>query len=96
MPLTNEEWKDGRTWQTLESQVLAFLKKNQKPYNINEIVYGLGFIREIKDFWSFLGGIGSYWSVQNALEKLVREGTVEAKKIKQPIGEEIYYKAVST
>jgi len=94
MPITNEEWKEGRTWLTLESQILAFLKKNQKPCNMNDIVYGLGYTMETKDFLSFLGSLGNYWSIQSALEKLVKEGTVQAKVIKQPSGEQTYYKAV--
>jgi hypothetical protein len=47
---------------------------------------------EIRDFWSFIGGMASVWAVQNALENLVKEGTVEAKIIRQPIGEQTYYK----
>jgi hypothetical protein len=31
-------------------------------------------------------------AVQNALENLIKEGTVEAKIIRQPIGEQTYYK----
>lgn len=54
---------------------------------------GLGYNIQVRDFWSLIGGVAGYWSIQNALDNLVREGTIEAKTIKQPIGEQIYYKA---
>jgi len=57
-------------------------------------VSGLGYNVKIKDLGSFISGVAGYWIVQNALNKLVKEGTVEARTIKQPIGEQVYYKAV--
>lgn len=55
---------------------------------------GLGYNTDIKDLGTLLFGIGGMWLVQNALEKLIREGTVTTKIIKQPYGQETYYKAV--
>jgi len=38
MPISNEEWNSGRTGDTLEGQILAFLKRNLECHyrsNIN-------------------------------------------------------------
>jgi len=94
MPISNEEWNDGRTRETLEAQILAFLRQNPKPFNFNDIIYGLGYGIEIKDFGSFVSGVARVWLFQNAIERLVREGKITARIIKQSIGEETYYKAV--
>jgi len=93
MPISNEEWNAGRTWETLEARILTFLKRNQKPFNITEIISSLGYTIEIRDFWGFISSIANVWAVQNALETLVKEGTVEARIIRQPSGEQTYYKA---
>lgn len=93
MSISNEEWNAGRTWETLEARILIFLKQSKKPFDITEIMNGLGYNIQVKDFWSLIGGVASYWSVQKALDNLVREGTVKAKIIKQQIGEQTYYKA---
>jgi len=94
MAISNEEWNAGRTLDTIEGRILAILKITQKPINIGGIVSGLGYNVKIKDLGSFISGVAGYWIVQNALNKLVKEGTVEARTIKQPIGEQVYYKAV--
>lgn len=94
MSLSNEEWNEGRTRETLEAQILAFLRQNSKPFNFNGIVYGLGYGIEIKDFGSFVSGVARIWLFQNAIERLIREGKITARIIKQSIGEETYYKAV--
>jgi len=93
MPITNEEWNMGRTRETLEAQILTILKQNQKPFDITEIMNGLGYNTQIKDFGSLIRGFLDIWSVQNALDNLAREGKVEPRIIKQPIGAETYYKA---
>jgi hypothetical protein len=94
MAISNEEWNAGRTLDTIEGRILLILKVNQNPLNIGGIVSGLGYNVKIKDLGSFISGVAGYWIVQNALNKLVKEGTVEARTIKQPIGEQVYYKAV--
>jgi hypothetical protein len=43
MPISNEEWNAGRIWETLEARILTFLRQNQKPFNIAEIINGLGY-----------------------------------------------------
>lgn len=94
MSISNEEWDAGRTRDTLEGQILTFLRQNKRPFSLVGIMNGLGYNTNIKDFGTFLLGIGGIWLVQNALEKLIREGAVTAKIIKQPNGQETYYKAV--
>jgi hypothetical protein len=69
------------------------LKKNpDNAYTLPEIVSALGFSIEIRDFGSFVGGVAGYWLFQNAIENLVKEGSLEARKIKQNTGEQTYYK----
>jgi predicted transcriptional regulator len=69
----------GKKWVTLASQILAFLKGNQKPFTVNEILSGLGYSNDL--------------NLKNLMD-LVKEGTVEAKTIKQPTGVQVYYKGV--
>jgi hypothetical protein len=94
LSISNEEWNAGRTRETLEAHILTFLRQNQRAFDIIGIMNGLGYNTEIKDFGGLFSGLAGYWIIQNALEKLVREGTVRAKIIKQPIGEQTFYKAV--
>jgi hypothetical protein len=43
---------------------------------------------------TFVGSVAGYWQFQNAIENLDKQGTVEAREIKQPTGKQIYYRAV--
>ncbi|MGA2682802.1 MAG: hypothetical protein ABSF44_13500 [Candidatus Bathyarchaeia archaeon] len=90
MPISNEEWNSGRTADTLEDQILAFLRRNAYPVNYGDIASGLGYDNDLN-----LENLVAAFSIQNALDKLVKKGTVEAKTIKQPDGEQVYYKAKS-
>jgi hypothetical protein len=89
MPISNEEWNSGRTADTLEGQILAFLKRNMFPVNYDEIISSLGYSKDLN-----LNNLVAAFSIQNALDKLVKEGIVEAKTIKKPIGEQVYYKVI--
>ena len=94
MPIGKEEWNSGSKSDTFEKQTLSFLRKNRDTaYTLPEIVSALGYNIEIRDFGSFIGGVAGYWVFQNAAENLVKDGTVEARKIKQTVGEQTYYKA---
>ncbi len=90
--ISNEEWNAGRTLDTMEARILSVLKTQQAPLNINGIADGLGYNMKIKDLGSFIGGVAAYWAIQSALDKLVKEGKVEARAIQQRFGEQIYYK----
>jgi hypothetical protein len=73
---------------------MSFLRKNQDiAYTLPEIVNALGYSIEVRDFGSFVGGVAGYWFFQNAIENLIKEGTVEVRKITQNTGEQIYFKA---
>ena len=94
MPISEEEWKLGNKADTFEKQILDFLRnKRNSAFTLSEIVTGLGYKIEIRNFESFVGGVAGYWLFQNAIENLVKENTVEARKIKQDAGEQTYYKA---
>lgn len=94
MPINKNEWAAGRTWETLEGQILSFLTKNRaKAFTTIEIMNNLGYITEIKDLGGLFGGLLSFWSVQKALDTLIKEGTVKAKRVKQATGEDTYYLA---
>jgi hypothetical protein len=94
MSISNEEWNAGRTNTTIEARIVAFLKQNNKPFTFWGIISGLGYNTNIKDFGTLLHGILDASIVQNALDKLVREGKVTSRIIQQPNGTETYYKAV--
>ena len=89
MPLSNEEWDSGRTADTLEGRILKFLRMNLKPFSLGEIINGLGYSNDLN-----VKNIVETFAIQNALDKLVKEGNVTARTIKQQIGEQVYYKAV--
>jgi hypothetical protein len=94
MPISEEEWNSGIETETFEKQILAFLRKNRNyAFTLSEIVTGLGYKIEIRNFESFVGGVAGYWLFQNAIANLVKENTVEARKIKHDSGEQTYYKA---
>jgi hypothetical protein len=94
MPIGKEEWDSACKSDTFEKRILSFLKKNRdNAYTLPEIVSALGYSIEIRDFGSFVGGVAGYWLFQNAIENLVKEGCLEARKIKQNTGEQTYYKA---
>jgi hypothetical protein len=91
MPISNEEWNSGRTGDTIEAQILTFLKQNQKPFTSVEVMTGLGYNNDLT-----LNNIIAGFAIQSALDKLVKEGTVKAKIIKQQMGHQVYYKAVES
>ena len=94
MPIGKEEWSSGSKSDSFETQILSFLRRNRDTaYTLSEIVAALGYHIEISDFGSFVGGVAGYWVFQNAMESLLREGTVEARKIEQTGGKQTYYKA---
>jgi hypothetical protein len=94
MPIGKEEWNSGSKSDTFEKQILSFLRKNQDTaYTLPEIVTAMGYKIDIKDLGGFIGGVAGYWLFQNAIENLIKEGTVEARKITQNTGEQTYYKA---
>ena len=93
MPIGKEEWNSGTKSDTFEKQILSFLRKNQDTaYTLPEIVTALGYTIEIRDLGSFVGGVAGFWLFQNAIENLVKEGTLEARKIVKSTGEQTYYK----
>ena len=92
MPVSKDEWTAGIRWETLQLRILTFLKTNRdKGFNDNEIYHGLGYTTS-KDFWDILAKIANLLAINNALEALVKEGSVKAKIIKEPvIGDITYY-----
>jgi hypothetical protein len=94
MPIGKEEWNSGSKSDTFEKQILSFLRKNKDTaYTLPEIVNAMGYKIDIKDLGGFVSGVAGYWLFQNAIENLIKEGTVEARKITQNTGEQTYYKA---
>jgi hypothetical protein len=93
MPLSDEEWTSGRKWDTDDALVLAHLKIQGKPVNQTEIVQGLRTKNPSTDFWGFIQIVAEFYTVGESLRRLIREGSVEARTIKQKFGEEVYYKA---
>lgn len=56
---------------------------------------GLGYNINVKDFGTLLHGVIDMMTVQNALDKLVREKSIESRVIQQPNSIETYYRIVS-
>lgn len=94
MPIGKEEWNSGSKSSSFETQILSFLRRNRDTaYTLSEIIAGLGYHVDIRDFGSFIGGVAGYWVFQNAIEALVKEGSVEARQIEQIGGKQTYYRA---
>jgi len=94
MSISNDEWEDGRSYETVEGKIMDFLRKNNQPYNQTEICNALGYQTNSTDIPTFMGSLLSYWLVDKALEKLIEEGSVEGRIIKTNFGDQIYYKAM--
>lgn len=94
MPITIDEWNNGRKWDTLEARILTVLRsKRDKALTTIEIIAGIGYTSDRTDFWGFVGTLTTYWTVENALSALVKEGSVKARVINTSSGEETYYMA---
>ena len=91
IPVGKDEWNAGRKWETLEVRVLAFLNTNRdKGFSTDEIHDGLGY-KSGSGFWDILARIANILTIQNALETLVKAGSVKAKIVKETVGEITYY-----
>lgn len=94
MPVDKNEWNAGRKWETLEEQILFFLRNNRdKGFTSTDIFHSLGYKVNLENILTFIGSVVSIYSVNEALKTLLKEGTVQAKIVKQQIGEETYYMA---
>ena len=92
MPISYDEWNSGRANDTIEGRIITFLKQNKKAFTTVEVMNGLGYITDMKDLGTLFVGMLNIWNFQNALDKLVKERTVEARVVKQPNITETYYK----
>ena len=94
MPIKKDEWDRGRKWDTTEEQILTFLRNDRDTgFTSSEILNGIGYRVRVHDFGSLLGAVATSWSVDNALNALIEEGTVKAKIVQKAVGEETYYMA---
>lgn len=90
MPIGKDEWKDGISRETDEGKILHYLRSNsEKAFSQMEIAKAIGYsYRNLVD--ALIGTL----SVDVALKNLMKEGSIQARIIKEKIGEETYYKAV--
>jgi hypothetical protein len=94
MPIKKEEFESGRSWDTLEGQILSYLRANRSSaFTLSDILNALGHTPQIKDFGGLIGFVTGSWMFQNALDSLMKEGSVRAKRVKTLSGEQIYYMA---
>lgn len=94
MPIGKDEWEQGRGWDTMEGQIILFLRNNKaSAYTLTEITNALGNVPPSGGIWTIVGGILSTMGFQFALENLQKEGKVRAKKVKTKSGDEVYYMA---
>ena len=95
MPIKKDEWDRGRKWDTTEERILTFLRNNRNTgFTSSEIVEGIGYRARVSDFGSFIGAAAAFWLINDALNTLIKEGTVEAKIVQEAVGEETYYMAL--
>ena len=91
MPVGKDKWNAGRTWDTLQLRILTFLKANRdEGFSDEEIYHGLGY-KTTSDFWEIMAKIANLLAIDNALETLVKEGSVKAKTVKETVGDITYY-----
>jgi hypothetical protein len=91
MPINKDEWNKGRKLETIEVRIIRFLKSNRdKGFSAEEIHNALGY-KTGPGFWDILAKIANMLIVQNALDLLVKEGSIKAKIVKEAIGEVTYY-----
>jgi len=93
MPIDNDEWDSGKV-RPLEDRIMSFLNKKDGvnvAFSLVSIMNGLGY-EVTKD----TKGYELAAQVRKALDKLVEEKKIEKKIIKETMGEEAYYKTVST
>ncbi len=93
MPIDIADWNSGKRVYPLRTKILSFLKKTpDKAFDIKEIIEGTGYSIQVvmEDYGETPEGRFS-----RILENLAEEGLVEIRAIKKPIGEELYYRAVS-
>ena len=97
MPIDEDEWNSGKTAEapdTTEEQVLAFLKHSKQAFTHMEIQEAVkGEVSET-DAGSLFVNIMDSFGVQGALDKLVKDGKVEKRRIKTESGTQTYYKAL--
>ena len=102
MPISSDEWKEGRTQETTETRILNFLGSNKdKAFTIYEIIEYINpsSLVDPTESWTQIGvtiiaDVMKSWSITQAVERLMEEGKISAKEIETPEGAETYYKAV--
>jgi len=94
MPISEVEFNAGRTWDTVEGQILSYLKANRNlAFTLSEILFSIGHGTAASDFLSLMGNIASLLLLQGVMEKLVKEGSIKAKIVKTKTGEQTFYMA---
>jgi hypothetical protein len=93
MPIDDVEWDSGKVY-PVEDRIMSFLNKEgnvNRAFNLVSIMEGLGYLVN-KEPISYDLAI----HVRKALDELVEAKKIERKRIKQTIGEELYYRTVQS
>ena len=93
MPIDNIEWDSGKVY-PVEDRIMTFLNKKDnlnRAFNLVSIMEGLGYL-VTKEPISYDLAI----QVRKALDELVETKKIERKRIKETIGEELYYKTLQS
>ncbi len=92
MPIRIEEWDTGRKVVMRASSVSPFLKENNRSaYTETEIINAL-YKASYNSFAELLGSFASFYLVNAALDRLVKEGKVKSKVIETRNGTEVYFR----
>ena len=80
MPISRDEWKEGRTRDTTKAQIENLLRNNQdKAYTLSEI--GDLILGEPKDIWvALLHALAVQFGLKEDLEELIRGGKGRGKR----------------
>lgn len=86
MPLTNSEWNDGRTNNTIEARIMSYLRTHSDTaFTAGEIAAGIGKSKDVSDLVVAAVAVAFKFpipdEVRTALDKLVKAGDVEKKEI---------------
>lgn len=96
MPINSNEWEKGRTHDSTYNRVSTFLQSNKnQAFTIDEIIEKIDpLILDTTEYWTILENYVKISSVNIALQKLLNEGIVQAKRIEKERIVTIQYKAV--
>ena len=92
MPISKNFWEKGRSAEALESSIETFLANNKdKAFTESEIRSYLYPSRRYENALDWVAATLDFLGIGKALDKLLQEGRIKSKSIKEAVGEQVYY-----